>query len=240
VPDVAFKALCIDVTEGDGRPAAAANFWGTALGQEVVAHDDGSFHLAPPDGAPKNRTVWINPVPEPIAGKSRAHIDIRVDNGDPAPLLAAGGTIDRLEDDEIQWTIVNDPDGVAVCVFGPPPAAPEFRGPFEFVVDAVDPPAIAAWWAERTGGTVNTREGAPFVWIENAAGFPFMFWIFHDVPEPRTVKNRVHWDVTLVDTTIEGLVAAGAKVLAAKGDGLRWTVMADPEGNEFCVFDDAP
>jgi hypothetical protein len=124
-----------------------------------------------------------------------------------------------------------------VCVFGPHPADPSLLGPFELVVDAADPSAIAAWWAERTGGTVDTREGAPFVWIEGAEGFPYMFWIFHDVPEPKTVKNRVHWDVTLVDTTIEGLVAAGATVLEPKGDGLRWTVMADPEGNEFCAFD---
>jgi hypothetical protein len=108
----------------------------------------------------------------------------------PLPSSAAGGSIDRLKDDEIQWTIVNDPDGVAVCVFGPHPADPSLLGPFELVVDAVDPPAIAAWWAERTGGTVGTREGAPFVWIEGAEGFPYMFWIFHDVPEPKTVKNR--------------------------------------------------
>ena len=72
MPDVSFKDLCIDVTEGDGRPAAAANFWGTALGQEVVAHDDGSFHLAPPDGASKNRVVWINPV---LAAEKRVAVN---------------------------------------------------------------------------------------------------------------------------------------------------------------------
>ena len=237
MPDVAFKDLCIDVTEGDGKAAAVANFWGKALGQEVVTHDDGNFHLAPPAGAAKNRVVWINPVPEPMSGKSRAHIDIRVVDGDPAPLLAAGGTVERPKDDEIDWTIVNDPDGVAVCVFAPHPADPTALGPFELVVDSADPPAIAAWWAERTGGTVGTREGVPFVWIQNAAGFPFMFWVFHQVPEPKTVKNRVHWDVTLVDTTIDGLVASGATLLAPKGGELRWSVLADPEGNEFCAFE---
>jgi hypothetical protein len=110
-------------------------------------------------------------------------------------------------------------------------------GPFELVVDAVDPPAIAGWWAERTGGKVGSREGAPFVWVEGVAGFPYMFWIFHSVPEPKTVKNRVHWDVTLVDTTVEGLVAAGATLLRPKDDEIGWSVMADPEGNEFCAFE---
>ncbi|HSB85413.1 MAG TPA: VOC family protein [Ilumatobacteraceae bacterium] len=237
MPDVAFKDLCIDVTAGDGRPAAVASFWGAALGQPVVAHDDGSFHLGPPENGPKQRTVWINAVPEAIAGKSRVHIDVRVADGDPAPLLDAGGTIERERDEEISWHILEDPDGVALCVFGPHPANPSALGPFELVVDAADPPAIAQWWADRTGGKVGTREGAPFVWIEGAAGFPFMFWIFHDVPEPKTVKNRVHWDVQLVDTTIDGLVAAGATLLRPKDDEIRWWVMADPEGNEFCAFE---
>jgi predicted enzyme related to lactoylglutathione lyase len=51
------------------------------------------------------------------------------------------------------------------------------------------------------------------------------------------VKNRVHWDVTLADTTIEGLVAAGATLLRPKDDDIRWWIMADPEGNEFCAFE---
>jgi hypothetical protein len=105
------------------------------------------------------------------------------------------------------------------------------------VVDAVDPPAIAGWWAERTGGTVDTRDGAPFVWIQGAVGLPYMFWVFHSVPEPKTVKNRVHWDVRLVDTTIDGLVAAGATLLRPKEDDIHWWVMADPAGNEFCAFE---
>ncbi len=237
MPDVAFKDLCIDVTAGDGRPAAVAAFWSAALDQPIVTDDDGEVHLAPPADGPKQRTVWILPVPEPIAGKSRVHIDIRVIGGDPAPLLAAGGTIERVPDDEITWHVVDDPDGVPVCVFGPHPADPSALGPFELVVDAADPRAIAGWWADRTGGTIGSRDGAPYVWVEGAAGFPFMFWVFHDVPEPKSVKNRVHWDVKLVDTTIEGLVAAGATLLRAKDDEIRWWVMADPEGNEFCAFE---
>ena len=173
-------------------------------------------------------------MPEPIAGKSRVHIDVRVADGDPAPLLAAGGTLERAKGGDIDWHILNDPDGVAVCVFGPHPADPTRLGPFELVVDSVDPPAIAEWWAERTGGTVEAPEGETFVWIEGAAGFPYMYWVFGSVPEPKTVKNRVHWDVKLVDTTIEGLVAAGATLLRPKDDEIRWWIMADPEGNEFC------
>jgi hypothetical protein len=237
MPDVAFKDLCIDVTAGDGRAAAVAAFWAAALEQPVHAHDGGEFSLDPPAGGDKNRKVWICEVPEPIAGKSRVHIDIRVADGDPAPLLAAGGKLERAKGGDIDWHILNDPDGVAACVFGPHPADPTALGPFELNVDAVDPPAIAGWWAERTGGTVGTRDGADFVWIEGVANFPYRYWVFGSVPEPKTVKNRVHWDVTLVDTTIDGLVAAGARLLRPKDDEIRWWIMADPEGNEFCAFE---
>ena len=66
---------------------------------------------------------------------------------------------------------------------------------------------------------------------------PFEGFDFAPVPEPKTVKNRVHWDVTLNEgVEVADLEAAGATVLRRPDDEIRWTVMADPEGNEFCVF----
>src|SRR5215210_1516534 len=143
MPDVSFKDLCIDVTAGDGRPEKVAAFWGAALAQPVKTHDDGGFSLEPPDGGERNRVVWINEVDERIDGKSRVHIDLRVPDGDPSPLLAAGGTMQREKGDDIHWHVLDDPDGVALCVFGPHPAAPDALGPFELVVDAADPGSIA-------------------------------------------------------------------------------------------------
>ncbi|HEY0521247.1 MAG TPA: VOC family protein [Ilumatobacteraceae bacterium] len=237
MPDVEFKDLCIDVTAVDGRAEKVANFWGAALEQPVKRHDDGGFSLEPPPRGDKNRSVWINEVAEPLAGKSRVHIDIRTADGEPAPLIAAGGILEREKGGDIDWHVVDDPDGIAVCVFGPHPADPSALGPFELVVDAVDPPTIAAWWAARAGGTVHAHEVEPFVWIDGVAGFPYLFWVFQAVPEPKMAKNRMHWDVKLVDATIDDLVATGAKLLRPKDDEIGWWVMADPEGNEFCAFD---
>lgn len=234
---IAFKDLCIDVTAGDGRPAAVAGFWSAALGQTVIAHDDGDFHLAVPDGAPASRVVWINSVPEAATAKSRVHLDIRVADGDPAPLIAAGGTLIRERGGDIEWHVLEDPDGVALCVFGPHPAAPDELGPFELVVDATDPIPIAYWWADLTGGTVHGNDGEPFVWVEGATGFPWRYWVFQTVPEPKTTKNRVHWDVTLGDATIDDLVGTGATLLRPKDASIGWSVMADPDGNEFCAFE---
>jgi predicted enzyme related to lactoylglutathione lyase len=64
---------------------------------------------------------------------------------------------------------------------------------------------------------------------------------FQDVPEGKSVKNRIHLDVQPVDRTrdeeVEWLVGIGASIVAdhRQPDGTGWVVMADPEGNEFCV-----
>ena len=59
---------------------------------------------------------------------------------------------------------------------------------------------------------------------------PFESMVFAPVPEPKTVKNRLHWDVY---GDVDDLVARGATPL---WEMPRWRVLADPEGNEFCVF----
>jgi hypothetical protein len=64
---------------------------------------------------------------------------------------------------------------------------------------------------------------------------PEMTFDFVPVPEPKTQPNRIHWD--LAADSIDPLLEVGATVLRAKGtDDLRWDILADPEGNEFCVF----
>jgi hypothetical protein len=54
------------------------------------------------------------------------------------------------------------------------------------------------------------------------------------VQEPKTIKNRVHLDVTTDD--VHGLVTAGARVVRAQDGEISWTVLADLGGNEFCAF----
>ena len=63
-------------------------------------------------------------------------------------------------------------------------------------------------------------------------------WMFVKVPEPKTAKNRIHPDVMTADPghEIDRLVGLGAtRVRDMEEYGYMWTVMADPEGNEFCV-----
>ena len=204
MPDVAFKDLCLDTVQ----PDVVGPYWRDLLGLAAERQAGGDWVLR---GARPEETIWVNAVPEPKSAKSRVHLDVRV-----ADWKQSG------------WEVRQDPDGLEWCAFAPRPGT----GVYELCVDAADPRAIAQWWAERTGASVH-NDGKPWWWLEGAAGFPWEYWVFAPVPEPKTAKNRMHWDVTLADATVADLVAAGAAVLAERPS---WTVLADPEGNEFCAF----
>ncbi len=129
--------------------------------------------------------------------------------------------------------MLHDPDGQELCVF---PDGP--RGLQELAWDCgpdlADATRAATWWAEVLGARVVEQDG--WTQVVDVPQAPFTGMAFNPVPEPRTTKNRVHVDVLSDD--VPGLVRRGATVLRPKGDdGLAWHVLADPDGNEFCVFD---
>ena len=60
---------------------------------------------------------------------------------------------------------------------------------------------------------------------------------FNKVPEPKVGKVRIHLDVNVADVSgFERLIEMGATILEPHPGGNDWTIMADPEGNEFCAF----
>ena len=93
----------------------------------------------------------------------------------------------------------------------------------------MDPEAQARWWAD-VFGVQPMNDGQEFWFLEEVPGMPFESLVFTPVPEPKTVKNRIHWDLY---GDVDDLVARGATVLAELPGS---KVLADPEGNEFCVF----
>jgi hypothetical protein len=220
---VTFKDLCIDVN--DSRPAS--EFWARTLGLELVGLDDpDEFKLV---GATKQHTVWPNVVPEKHEVKNRVHIDVWA-----ASLEPFDGFRVIHEPGKFRWTTFADAEDNEFCVFVVDDDVPDYKLK-AIAVDSADPQAMATWWHGVLGGTLESAED----WhsLAEIPGVPFEGFDFGPVPEAKTVKNRVHWDVTLNEGVgIEDLEAAGATVLRRPDDEIRWTIMADPEGNEFCVF----
>jgi hypothetical protein len=238
--DATFKDLCRDA----GDPLELATFWAQATGRHVVRVGGGGWRVVTdvdPDRTDPARSEWVDPVPEPKTAKTRVHLDLRLPEADPAPLVHAGARVLSEPGDGISWWVLADPEGNEFCAM--PPAPPEWDlepvavpTPFELVVDSADPERIARWWAARTHGRASGSSTHPWWWVEGAAGFPYRYWVFTPVPEPKTVKNRVHWDVTLDRDDPSALLAAGAALLREPDDEITWWVLADPEGNEFCAF----
>ncbi len=106
------------------------------------------------------------------------------------------------------------------------------------VVDCVHPMTLAQFWCAVVGGVIDARtQSAEWVAIEQVPGVASI--AFQRVPEPKTVKNRVHLDVNVDDldaatrTALElGAVTVGDVV---EEETNRFQVMHDPEGNEFCL-----
>jgi hypothetical protein len=226
MPLATYKDLCIDVT--DAR--VEGDFWSTMLGWGLEMHEDGDAHLRDDDGTIQ---VWLNVVPEPRSVKNRVHLDV---NAESVDLAVAHGA--RVLYEEEHWTTLADPEGHEFCVFVREP--PIAKRAYELGWDCADDPGhslqIATWWGAVLGGTVGD-DPSGFSWIEQIPHCPWDSFDWGGVPEPKTVKNRVHIDVTTDD--LDGLVAHGATVLHPRGEGgIAWTVLTDPAGNEFCAFTD--
>ena len=113
----------------------------------------------------------------------------------------------------------------------------------DLVLDANDHQKLADWWCTAMGyrrkdelrpepdGWVRPTEWP--VPIVDPAGNGPLIWV-QAVPEPKSVKNRMHIDVF---GDVDELASLGATLVRRRDDEIEWHVMADPEGNEFCVFD---
>jgi catechol 2,3-dioxygenase-like lactoylglutathione lyase family enzyme len=110
-------------------------------------------------------------------------------------------------------------------------------------VDCADPVALAAFWRDLLGyrSVGSVAQYASIGPDDSGVSGPKI--IFQAVGEPKAGKNRLHLDLDLdpgvdLEPEVERALALGARVIV--GDpveefGLRWQVLADPEGNEFCI-----
>jgi hypothetical protein len=107
-------------------------------------------------------------------------------------------------------------------------------------IDCADVLLVARFWSAALDRPLDERSSDYFASIGGTDPERMEpAWYFAKVPEAKLAKNRVHVDLTTPDPdAVERLVALGATVVAeheVPGGSHRWTVMRDPEGNEFCV-----
>ena len=213
-----FKDLCLDAVDA----ARIGEFWAAVLGRAWKPQENGDGELT---GPTPGHTIWVNGVPEPKAVKNRVHLDIYARS--LADLEALGATV---AEPFPRWTVMADPEGGEFCAFlRDEIPAERLHG---LVVDCADPGALARWWGSVYGVSVTDNDG--WFTLEGVPGMPITTMDFVPVPEPKTAKNRVHWDVTVPD--VAALISAGATLLRERGGDIGWHVLADPEGNEFCAF----
>jgi hypothetical protein len=227
-------------------PARLARFWAAALDWEATVADDEAdasprgFSYPGPDALP---LVFV-PVTEPKTVKNRLHVDLASQSASHqqalvSRLLDLGASRIDIGQGNVPWTVLADPEGNEFCVLEPRPVYRDTGPVAAVVVDSADPGALARFW-QRAAGWDARPDGSDLVALRAPGGAgPYLEFV--PGTDPRTVKNRVHLDVAPFPendraAAVAVLLDAGA-VPADVGQGKStWTVLADPEGNEFCVL----
>jgi hypothetical protein len=230
-------AVCVDAND----PLRLARFWASALGWHASDDISGAIALVPNDGT--RFQIHFLPVPEKKAGKNRIHLDLTTTSTDDMT-----GTVERLielgarhvdigQGPDEPHVVLADPEGNELCVIEPDNS---------FLADCGRLGSITCDGSREVGYFWSRALGWPLVWdqdeetaIRTPDGTgPFITW-GPPIP-PKLTKNRLHLDIAPVGpgdqrAEVDRLVSLGAtRVDIGQGD-VRWVVMADPDGNEFCV-----
>ncbi|WP_354638600.1 VOC family protein [Kitasatospora camelliae] len=110
----------------------------------------------------------------------------------------------------------------------------------QVVLDAADPVALGRWWTAALGWVVLNDAADEFEIRPAADRLPGL--VFVPVPEAKERKNRLHLDFRPADqgAEVDRLLALGARRADVGQGEVSWVVLADPEGNEFCVLSSRP
>ena len=228
--------------------SALGRFWAEALGWVVSSSGPGVTSVSPVG------FVWTDPVavvcvdvvtvPDPQTVKYRVHIDLATTSAAHQTELVArlkelGATSADVGQGDVPWTVLADPEGNVFCVLEPREIYRDTGPIAAVVVDCADPRAMARFWGEAMDWTRHEVTG-DHAMLRSAQGVgPYLEFV--RTPGVKTVWNRVHLDLLPYPgddqeaevARLEALGATGADV--GQGD-VPWTVLADPEGNEFCVL----
>jgi hypothetical protein len=234
-----FWSVVIDAAD----PIALGRWWSAAVGWPVTEEAPDEVTVSSEvAGVPE--LVFVEVV-DPKVGKNRVHLDLPSASVEHqaevvARLLAAGATRADVGQGEVPWVVLRDPEGNELCVLEPRPEHPDATGVAAIVHDVGDPVALAPFWAAATGWEPVTTH-PDHVTLRRPGGGPPDLDLLRST-DAKVVKNRLHLDVAPFpddrrDDQVDRLLALGAsEVDVGQGPDVTWRVLADPEGNEFCVL----
>ncbi len=237
----------VQITMDAHDDTALGRFWAQALGWSIGSEAPGVTNLEPvgfryPD--PVAVCIDIVRVPESKTVKNRLHLDLATTSaahqaGLIARLRELGATPADVGQGDVPWTVLADPEGNEFCVLEPREIYRDTGPIAAIVIDCADPPASARFWAAATDWTRHQVTDHPA--LRSAAGVgPYLEFL--RTPDAKTVKNRIHLDLRPYpggdrSTEVARLRELGATDLDLGQGDVPWTVLADPEGNEFCVLE---
>jgi predicted enzyme related to lactoylglutathione lyase len=230
-------------------PSALASFWAALLNWEVSYTNGEEVGVtAPPDDGWDLDLVFV-PVADPKTPvKNRVHLDVASAAPDHqmaqvTHALTLGAVHADIGQRNVPWVVMADPEGNEFCVLDPRPEYATTGAIAAVVVDALDPLRMAEFWSAATGWpVVETTEWTASLRSPSARG-PWLEFI--QTEHEHTVKNRVHLDVAPYQdddhwAEVTRMLELGARKVDVGQNSVPWQVMADPEGNEFCVLTPRP
>ncbi|MGW6200803.1 VOC family protein [Kribbella sp. NPDC055110] len=242
---MATRLVQISIKANDS--SALGRFWAEALGWEVTADNAEETNLEPegfsyPD--PSAVCIDLIPTPLPKSVKNRIHLDLATTSAaHQAELIerlqSVGATPADIGQGNVPWTVLADPEGNEFCVLEPRPIYSDTGPIAAVVVDCADPRAMARFWSGAMDWTLHEVTD-DFAVLRSSKGVgPYLEFIRS--PDPKLGLDRIHLDLRpyLTDdhaAEADRLRSLGATDLDIGQGDVPWTVLADPENNEFCLL----
>ena len=230
--------LCFDAN----NPVRLARFWASALGWEIYDETHDEVGVLPSDGT-RFILVFL-PVPEPKTTKNPIHLDLVSESAEHQReivdrLIELGAErVDVGQGSDADYVVLADPEGNEFCVV----LRGEFLADTGFMGAVVFEPAHPAtghFWGEAIGWpVVYDQDGDVAIRAPDGRG-PFI--TFGPPGVAKSGKNRLHLDLApQADddhaAEVDRLIALGARRIDIGQGDVPWVVLADPDGNEFCVL----
>jgi hypothetical protein len=258
---VAVRLVQVNLKARDD--AAIGRFWAEALGWVASGVGNGATSAAPAGfvwtdpAAPI--IIDVIAVPDPATVRYRAHLELatrspahqaelvarlRARGATPAGTATAGTATGSTATGSTATgaapgVVLADPEGNRFCVRDPHERDRDTGPIAAVVVDCADPPQLARFWAEAMGWAAHETSAERAVLRAASGAGPWLEFV--RLPHLSEVRHRAHLDLVpgpgdTQAAEVARLRALGATPADVGAGAVSWTVLADPEGNEFCVL----